>query len=460
MAGEVELRVEPEVLEVEAGGEVEGTAKVVNRGQVVDQYALTVEGLEAGWYEIRPSSVSLFPRDEAQVKLVIRLPMTTEVRAGEHWFKLVAVSQDNAERRAEVGLKVEVRAFGGIRMEVAPGRIEGRSGRYRVVLRNGGNAEAKLVLRGIDPEEGLGYKFDGRRVGEEVEVVVPAGGEREIGVEVKPKRGGLSGQVREYSFRIEARPPGIEGEVAEPIVGMAELGYKPPLPVLPFGKMPVWAQRGLMAVVPLLIIGLLAAALLNRPQEQAQPTPTSPPSATAVVGAPTEAAGAATEVAGQEPTPVPPPVIAEFSFTTVDAGDRRVLGVQWKVENADEVLLDGKRVDPEGKQPVTPVENRELSLLAKNAGGEVSKSLGLVLIRPPEIRSLKAEPQEVRAGEATMVRYEIWGADEAVLDGEPVPLRTGEMKLVPTETKVHVLAARNAVGETVREIEIKVLPKD
>ena len=455
MAQEVELRLTPEVLEVEAGAEVEAIATVANRSQVVDQYALSLEGLDPNWYELTPSSVSLFPNDQAQVKILIHPPLTTETKAGDHPLKLVAVSQDNPERRAELQLTLQVKAFGGLAMEVAPGRVEARTGSYRVLLRNGGNADSRLVLRGIDPEDALIYQFAGFKAAEPAEVLVPAGGEKEVTVNVKPKRGALSGQMKDYDFRLEARPPGIEGEVAEPLVGMAQLGYKPLLPVLPFGRMPVWAQRLLMVIVPLAIIGLVAALLLNRPDEQPSPTPT--PSATQVAVAPSPTTAVPTQVA--KPEGAGPAVLRlglAFPKPEETFGEESV--VVWDVARAETTKLKENRLPPPPIEGVRVVNFVNYELTAAGDGKTDARVLPVLMIGPPLITRFDAEPPTIEQGHETRLQWEIVGAEEAQIDGEGVDFRTGSASRRPTVTTTYTLRARNVVGETSKEVTVGLVP--
>jgi peptidoglycan-associated lipoprotein len=69
------------------------------------------------------------------------------------------------------------------------------------------------------------------------------------------------------------------------------------------------------------------------------------------------------------PPPQPKPVTATLSAnpTSVERGQSTTLS--WNTENADDVTLDGKKVDANGSQSASPAQSTTYRLIAKGPGG-------------------------------------------------------------------------------------------
>jgi len=69
------------------------------------------------------------------------------------------------------------------------------------------------------------------------------------------------------------------------------------------------------------------------------------------------------------PPPQPKPVTATLSAnpTSIERGQSTTLS--WNTENADDVTLDGQKVDPNGSQSASPTQSTTYRLIAKGPGG-------------------------------------------------------------------------------------------
>jgi hypothetical protein len=134
------------------------------------------------------------------------------------------------------------------------------------------------------------------------------------------------------------------------------------------------------------------------------------------------------------------------------------LAVTWEVTNALTVTLNTDVVPLLGTRPVDSSTDRSMTLTATNGKDTASRSLGVLLLRPPEIVVFKAEPAEVRAGEGVVVSWEVLRADEILLDGNPVSGPNGSVSLQPQQPEQHTLVARNNFGQAQSTVVINVIP--
>jgi hypothetical protein len=442
MAEQVEVKLGQSEFKVDVGATVTATAVVRNRGTVVDQYALALEGLDPAWWEVVPATVSLFPQDEATTTITIHPP--AEAVAGTHPFQVRAVSSDDPSRSASVDATLYVAQAGGMVMTLDPTLVAGRSGSYAVRVTNRANAEAQLQLSGRDQEEGLEYEF------EPASMLVAPFADSESQLTVRPSARPLWGVPKPYPFTVRAVPDGQEEPAAE---ADGELEYRPllrPL-ALPAGK---W--RWLLTLIPLLALALLIRSLLQ-PEAPAAPTPT--PTVVAAQVKPTSAPPtAAPKVAdaGAGGGQVAPPVIQMFQV--IREGEK--LSLSWKVVDAEKVALNGKEVPLEGKEPMTVPADQGYELKASNPGGTAVKRINTIVFPPPVVKSFGANPPEVYAGQPTVLRWEIDNAERGRIDSQEAKVPQGWLEVRPDITRDYLLWAENGMGWVVHRVNVKVLPGD
>jgi predicted component of type VI protein secretion system len=189
------LAVNPSTVQLAAGASTGLALTVHNRGSVVDDFALRVEGLPAEWVSLNQSRVSLVPAARGEVLLTLRPPRSATAAAGEHVFFVVATSRERgAEARAQATLSLL--PFEGLEFAIQPTRS---TGSFRARLMNTGNAPAMVTLSGRDAEDRLEFTLG------EAQVELPPGVERTLPVRVKDKRRGLLGTDEVLPFKLEAR---------------------------------------------------------------------------------------------------------------------------------------------------------------------------------------------------------------------------------------------------------------
>jgi len=84
MPGKVEATVEPTTLVVGPGDTAEATATLRNLGQTVDQFTISVEGIDPSWYTLPVSSVALYASDvPGQLRYHLRPESLTVAGGGQ-----------------------------------------------------------------------------------------------------------------------------------------------------------------------------------------------------------------------------------------------------------------------------------------------------------------------------------------------------------------------------------------
>lgn len=84
----------------------------------------------------------------------------------------------------------------------------------------------------------------------------------------------------------------------------------------------------------------------------------------------------------ENPPPTPKPVTATLSAnpTSIERGQSTTLS--WNTENADDVTLDGSKVDANGSQSASPTQSTTYRLIAKGPGGTQEATARVTVAAP------------------------------------------------------------------------------
>jgi hypothetical protein len=156
----------PVLLTVDAGGQVAGEALVRNQTEVVGRYRLEVTGVPRGWVSVSPDALSLLPYGTADsgyeqpISLLFHPPRSPEAEARDWPFELVAAAESDGRRLAAAPGTLRVAPYQEFDAKLRPTRAEGgRSGRFRLVVSNGGNGPLMVELDGDDPDGAVSFAF-------------------------------------------------------------------------------------------------------------------------------------------------------------------------------------------------------------------------------------------------------------------------------------------------------------
>ncbi len=208
MPGKIEVTIAPTTLLMSKGDTAEATVTLHNKGQTVDQFTLSLEGLDVSWYTLPVSSVALFPNDQDNLKIIIRLPEAIDTKTTSYSVRAKATSQENPAEVAIASLTIQIRAIPKLELSISPQRLVGNKGTYQVAVTNPGSSEAKIRLRATDARGRLLYTLRPESL------TLPAGGHAEANLEVR--LGWLAliiGGENEYDFQVTAVP--AEEKLAE-----------------------------------------------------------------------------------------------------------------------------------------------------------------------------------------------------------------------------------------------------
>jgi hypothetical protein len=147
MSERIEVTTEPELLKMSRGETAEYSITLKNCGKTVDQFTLSIDGLDPSWYKLPVSSVALFPNDQDTVKVIITLPEILDSGVSSYRFSVKAASQENPADTVTVALGFEVGAAPGLELNISPASISGRKGTYTVTVNNPDRKEHQVSLK-------------------------------------------------------------------------------------------------------------------------------------------------------------------------------------------------------------------------------------------------------------------------------------------------------------------------
>lgn len=278
------LRLEETNLVVQPGGQVRTRVTVSNPGTIVEGYRLEVLGDVAGWAEVTPPEVQVYPQQEASAVVVVSPPAGSGSPSGTFPFAVRARSVvDPASQATEEG-DVEIGAVFGLQSKLTPVTSSGRwSAGHAIELTNWGNSTERLHLAATDPDERLAFLVHPEHMH------LPVGSTAVASIRVRPRKPLWRGSPVRLPFQVVAEPEGAQPGPPPPP------GTEPRRATLDgaIEQRPVLA-RGVVVVATaaVVLLGALVGWAFNRPHP-----PASALSTDAAVSAPTEVAA---ESAGPE----------------------------------------------------------------------------------------------------------------------------------------------------------------
>lgn len=254
------LRLEPDRLTVEPGGQVSLQVTVHNPGTIVESYTLDVVGEQPiGWAEVVPPSVSVYPQQQETATVLFRPPAGPATPGGLVPFGVRATSSVDPAARAVAEGELTVGQVSGLQAKLIPVTSSGRwRGRHTVQISNWGNAAARLRLVPSDPDQALGFL-----VRPEV-VDVPLGGTATARLKVRTRKPVLRGAPTRLPFQVACEP-----DPPVPVAGPVSPYADPTRPVVDgaLNQKPILSRMtvsagalGALAVVAALVFALTRPA--------------------------------------------------------------------------------------------------------------------------------------------------------------------------------------------------------
>ena len=160
------LRLEPARLSVEPGGQATVTLTVTNPGNIVEGYSVdVVSTIPIPWVEVNPSTLSVYPQQEATTVIVFSPPSGSGAPSGTLPFGVRVWSEVEGGGSAVAEGDLDIGSVAGLQAKLTPIASTGRwSGRHTLTISNWGNAPARLRIVPEDPDQALGFLVSpGRR---------------------------------------------------------------------------------------------------------------------------------------------------------------------------------------------------------------------------------------------------------------------------------------------------------
>jgi hypothetical protein len=156
----------------------------------------------------------------------------------------------------------------------------------------------------------------------------------------------------------------------------------------------------------------------------------------------------------------------KFELETPGENGATDYALVWQVEGAQQVEIDGKPQTntTAGRFPLTNIDQTtEHVLKASNGPITSTQTVGIVVLRPPEIQSLTADSGQdaaVPAGKSVKLTWSARRGERATLDGKSVDPNGGVTVVTPRESTTYTLEIENELGIASRSITVNVEPQD
>jgi len=141
--------------------------------------------------------------------------------------------------------------------------------------------------------------------------------------------------------------------------------------------------------------------------------------------------------------------ILQFAATPQQINRGESSTLNWQVENADEVTIEGVgSVDPQtGTTNVSPIQTTVYTLTAKNAVSEAQATVAVVVETPqPSFLRCQVTPANIIVGETASLTWQTQNADQVTLSGVGAVPLNGSQTVSPTGNTTYTLTASNANG--------------
>src|SRR4030042_4953532 len=109
--GTIQIHAESNEYKAVPGSEVKIPLVVSNLSPEAETLELTVQGVPASWVSLPSPVISLPGNQESKFEIILRVPSTPEIRAGNIPLKITAARQKEPSIKYEVEIKLRIAAF-------------------------------------------------------------------------------------------------------------------------------------------------------------------------------------------------------------------------------------------------------------------------------------------------------------------------------------------------------------
>jgi eukaryotic-like serine/threonine-protein kinase len=192
---------------------------LLNRGPVVDQFRILVEGIPSTWIT-PPSVIQLPPGGQQEVRLDIQPPQTPQSRPGRYPVTIRVSSQEDPDQTAEVKATLTVGVFSRFTSEMRPRRVSPDQ-TVQITVHNQGNSQDTYIVDMADQGDLLVFHPAQARL------TLAEGEMASADFLIAPKQRRWIGGSRTEAFSARIRSSG--GEVRNHSGEMENVGIIPPV---------------------------------------------------------------------------------------------------------------------------------------------------------------------------------------------------------------------------------------
>lgn len=143
----------------------------------------------------------------------------------------------------------------------------------------------------------------------------------------------------------------------------------------------------------------------------------------------------------------PPKAQLTVSKNQIKQGES--VSVEWKTQNAKEILLNGKKVGSNGTEVYTPTDSTTYEIVGRSGKKEAkdSKSVQVEVLPAGPTITLTADPGAISVGAQSTLRWSSQRAERVEIPGLGTFGPSGETKVSPTQSSTYTATAKGPGGE-------------
>ena len=147
----IKLVLRPKDLNVSPGGKVSAGINVLNTGGTAASVKLQIDDLPRAWIKTRQDTINLPPGSQQTIPIIISPPLDTSATAGQHRFRVRALSSVDQVEMAAVTGRVQISVFERFASELRPSTVKNGE-TAQILVRNDSNVVTNFQVGGRRPK--------------------------------------------------------------------------------------------------------------------------------------------------------------------------------------------------------------------------------------------------------------------------------------------------------------------
>jgi uncharacterized repeat protein (TIGR01451 family) len=148
--------LEAPTISISPGNSFEVDLFIQYQGIAIDNLGLSLDGLPLSWVQKFPTSIKIQPNEYQHLKLTLRVPRSSNSRAGRYRSTVRITSQRDSSESLELPLNITVTAFSLFESFIQPTTIS-QPESCQVFIHNKGNLPETYTLSWVDKNQALSF---------------------------------------------------------------------------------------------------------------------------------------------------------------------------------------------------------------------------------------------------------------------------------------------------------------